>query len=223
MATLIRTPSLTRDLPSERRNGGGGDSSSSSSMVAALARSLSRPSLLSREDGFAAATSGGDLSSERHEWPSQLSQTLPRSYKLTGGAGSGSGGGPQLAAAWRDAVAKATTVLSRSSSRSSLKTEAATPAAAAAVVRSASSRFALHDEQQDFAHTLPKSYTQLRSAMADNQMLAPRAANSGQEEREEEEDKRPAAGLPSVQTVLTVQVCRVRLRAWALFDETRFF
>jgi hypothetical protein len=52
----------------------------------------------------------------------------------------------------------------------------------------------MNREQSDFGHTLPKSYTQLRSAMAENHLLAP---------RREEENKR--AVLP-VQTILTVQV-----------------
>jgi hypothetical protein len=56
----------------------------------------------------------------------------------------------------------------------------------------------MNREQSDFGHTLPKSYTQLRSAMAENHLLAPRR----------EEEKR--AVLP-VQTVLTVQV---RIYAW---------
>jgi len=227
VASLTRTPSLTRDLSSEWCKSS--ESSSSSSVVAALARSLSRPptilaSRVAVKDDAGGGRTGG-ISVETHQWPSQMSQTLPRSYKLNGGAvgGGASSGGPQLATAWRDAVAKASNVLSRSSSRSSLKTETSTPAPR---------RFSQPDEPQqqlDFTHTLPKSYTQLRSAMADNQLLVPRttagdnqllvprtaagdnqllvprtAAGDGKDEAENEDEQ--VVHPPPVQTVLTVQV-----------------
>ena len=178
---LNRTPSLTRDASLEAAVG--------------LARSLTRSVLPSRQasqDSLVEAPASERPPSEQLWPPQQQSQTLPRSYKLH------SGGGPQLSAAWRDAVAKASTVLSRSSSRSSLKSQAGSakdltsPNVLASVVRSTAQQM-MNREQSDFGHTLPKSYTQLRSAMAENHLLAPRR----------EEEKR--AVLP-VQTVLTVQV-----------------
>ncbi len=182
---LNRTPSLSRDGSLEAAVG--------------LARSLTRSVLPSRQasqDSLVEAPTSERPPSEQLWPPQQQSQTLPRSYKLH------SGGGPQLSAAWRDAVAKASTVLSRSSSRSSLKSQAGstkdlTSPNVLASVRSTAQQM-MNREQSDFGHTLPKSYTQLRSAMAENQLLAPRR----------EEEKR--AALP-VQTVLTVQVRTIRL------------
>jgi hypothetical protein len=194
VASLTRTPSLTRDLPSASHQHG---ETAAAAVVAALTRSLSRPLLLasSREAGQSSDVTSPDALANQ-----QWSQTLPRSYKLNGSGGNnGGGGGPQLAAAWRDAVAKASTVLSRSSSRSSLK-QADLSASANSGGRTAAGRLALPDEQQDFAHTLPKSYTQLRSAMADNEMLAPRKVDNRSEQDREEKTVLP------VQTVLTVQV-----------------
>jgi hypothetical protein len=222
VASLTRTPSLTRDLPaSTSRNSGHSEPGAAAAVVAALTRSLSRPLLSgSREAGQSSDVSGpADSLAGQQQW----SQTLPRSYKINGGStvvGHGSGGGPQLAAAWRDAVAKASTVLSRSSSRSSLKQAEVAPATASSSSgRSAAAGrlLSLQDEQQDFAHTLPKSYTQLRSAMADNELLAPRTAEQRSAMADSEllaprtvnkADKGTevkTTTLP-VQTVLTVQV-----------------
>ncbi len=169
-------------------------SSSSSSVAAVLARSLSRSVLSSAQHASVGPADRPAVSNERH-WP-PLSQTLPRSYKVN------SSGGPQLSAAWRDAVAKATTVLSRSSSRSSLKQQDSRREPPQPAPARSSNSLWLEQQQQDFGHTLPKCYTQLRSAMAENSLLSPRMRLDEQQSKQAP-DKRNV--LP-VQTVLTVQV-----------------